>query len=497
MKHSLKIFALGTIVACSAAPESASTSTSRAALSSPSDAASDDGGADQPPSPCHPNPQAGADIAAVAARDDVAGLPLLLKNRLLRMAGRPHTYLPLQIFAEADDPSLLFKYFILETRAFQPNVFTTRFPGVNDKVMLTVTGFDCGLPTIGAVRLALEPKPGLPTDPANPRAFIDIFTDISGLFVINNESGWYEGWLIHDVVVPAVAPPRPDGHAQFGTITRADAEAIEELGTGNNVPGHTLTTDGRDPRLPRDGDRFPNKQSNVVPIQLTLGAYNSLQQSDAHSYWEFNYTTDWIAPFYELPFTGGFPDQFGQPPDTFQDGEIGRLSSLVPGSGPRGVQNSPRKYGDDPNLPRDADKFDGDVDAQREFRMRSIPSGLANEVLLDVYARPRSFEPHVHDLQERVFLAYAAEVARVDANSDGVVSAVEGDIDTPSDGFADNTRLFLPATVFERIAITREINDGYLSPRFAPSQRAWILTAEAHDVSPAIAASMGRDADDR
>jgi len=34
-----------------------------------------------------------------------------------------------------------------------------------------------------------------------------------------------------------------------------------------------------------------------------------------------------------------------------------------------------------------------DVDAQREFRERGIPSGLANEIYLDVYARPVSFEP--------------------------------------------------------------------------------------------------------
>jgi len=38
-------------------------------------------------------------------------------------------------------------------------------PGVNDKAMLTATGADYGLPTIGAVRLVLEAKPGLPTDP--------------------------------------------------------------------------------------------------------------------------------------------------------------------------------------------------------------------------------------------------------------------------------------------------------------------------------------------
>jgi hypothetical protein len=72
----------------------------------------------------------------------------------------------------------------------------------------------------------------------------------------------------------------------------------------------------------------------------------------------------------------------------------------------------------------------------------------------------------------------------------------EGDIDTASDGFEDNSRLFLPPTVFNRFAVTREINDG-LAPRFAPSQRAWVLTGVRVSVSPTVDASSGRDADDR
>ena len=63
----------------------------------------------------------------------------------------------------------------------------------------------------------------------------------------------------------------------------------------------------------------------------------------------------------------------------------------------------------------------------------------------------------------------------MDQTHDGFISAPEGDIDTPSDGFADNTRLFLPATMFNRFAVTREINDGLLAPRFAPSERAFVL----------------------
>jgi len=126
-----------------------------------------------------------------------------------------------------------------------------------------------------------------------------------------------------------------------------------------------------------------------------------------------------------------------------------------------------------------------------------VLSGLANEIYLDVYERWASFEPQVRNLQRRLFDAYAAEVARVDQNGDGIISAAEGDIDTASDGFPNNERLFLPPTVFNRFAVTREINDGLLAPRFAPSQRAWVLSGVLVPVSPTVDASAGRDADDR
>jgi hypothetical protein len=364
--------------------------------------------------------------------------------------------------------------------------------------MLTAAGGNCGLPTVGAVRVVLEPKPGLPTDPNDVRAFIDLFTDIDGLFVINNESGWYEGWMIHDLAVPDVGDARPDGHAPFGKLLQADADALKAIGKGHDVKGATFTIDGNDVRLPSASDHFPDAQSNVVPIQLSMGAYNCLQQSDCHSYWEFNYTTNWIHPLYELPFTGGIPG-------TFEAGQIGALSSLVPGSGPNGIQNDPAKYGDDPNTqgalrgvgPRDPDRFEAEDETQNEFRMRFIPSGLANEVFLDVYERVKSFEPDIKDFTKRLFDAYAAEVARVDQDGDGVISANEGDVDSASDGFADNARLFLPVLAFKRFAVTREINDGYLAPRFAPSQRAWVLSGSVTKVQPAVPASAPRDGDDR
>ena len=441
------------------------------------------------PAPCHPNPHAKSDMSTLAQRRDVRNLPAPLKERLVRLAGRPHTFAPMQAFAEADQPSQLFQYYLLDTHGFEPNVFTTIFPGINDQVMLTATGAKCGIPTIGAVRLVLEPKPDLPTDPNDVRAFIDVFTDIDPMFVINNESGWYEGWMIHDLTVAPVGPARDDGHASFGKLLQADADLLREMGTGNNVQGQIFTTDGRAVRFPSEADHFPDLQGNTVAIFVSMGAYNAMQQSDVHSYWEFNYTTDWVFPLYELPNTGGIPG-------TFELGDIGRRSSLVPGSGPSGIRNNPVIYGDNPSLPRDPDKFDGDDDAQREFRDRFIPSGLAHEIYLDVYERLFSFEPGV-EFPQRLFDAYAAEVDRVDQNGDGVISSVEGDVDSASDGFADNARLFLPATSFNRFAVTREINDGYLAPRFAPSQRAWILTGSVNPVSPPVPASDGRDSDDR
>jgi hypothetical protein len=99
--------------------------------------------------------------------------------------------------------------------------------------MLTVWGANCGLSTIGSVRLALEPKPDLPTDPDDPREFIDVFTDIRGLFVINNESGWYEGWMIHDLRVADVVPPDEHGRPPFGKI-----KPVEGLQGGDRARRH-------------------------------------------------------------------------------------------------------------------------------------------------------------------------------------------------------------------------------------------------------------------
>ena len=502
-------------MAAQARPETNSPATSAASQSLPPECAADaaplPGNPPQHPAACHGNPNFAADGTAVMTRGDVAFLPAPLKNTLTRLACRPHSTLPVQFYSEADSPSQLFQYYLLDTNNFEPNVFTARIPGVNDTAMFTATGANCGLPTIAAVRLVVEPKAGLPTDPEDPRAFIDIMTDISGLFVINNESGWYEGWMIHDLRVAPVAAPLRNGHPRFGTITAGDAARLAKMGSGNNVPGHFFTVDGNAPHFPSASDHFPNRVTNLVPLQLSMGAYNALQQSDAHQYWEFNYTTNWIHPLYELPFTGGFPDQRPtDPADTYEDGEIGREASIVPGDriGLNEERQRTVKLGDNPNRPRDPDLFDAEIDSQREFRERFIPSGLAREVFLNVFERLDSFRPDVSSVEQRLVEGYKAALAVADTDQDGIISAAEGDIDTcnpncfpatPSDQcvVSDNSCLYLSPKSYDRFAVTREINDGYIAPRFAPSQRAWVLSGTKADVSPAVPASDGRDSDDR
>ena len=439
--------------------------------------------------------------ANIKDRGDIRALPAPLKNRIAKLAARPHTFPPMLAFSEADTPSQLFQYYLLDTKHFQPNVFTAVIPGINDGVIRTAANAaNGGLPTIGSVRVTLEPKPGLPTDPNNPRAFIDIFMDFSGLFVINNESGWYEGWMISDLRVPHVALPRPDGKAQFGTITQADYDAISQLGSHNNaVIGNFFTGDGNAPRMGRATDKFPDpaRQPNTVPHPVSMGAFNALQQSDVHAYWEFNRSTNWIFPHYELPFTGGVPGTFAA---RLQYNNLAELRSVIPGSGPRGVTNDKLVYGDNPDDPRDPDRGlladSAPNPAHLEFRNRFIPSGLDQEILFNAFVRVKSFRPEVTDVGQRLFLSYAQEVARVDRDGDGVISFVEADVDGFSDGLP-NTRLYLSPRAFNRFAVTRELNDGLLAPRFAPFQRAYVLSGALTLVNPSVPASVPRDADNR
>ena len=77
-----------------------------------------------------------------------------------------------------------------------------------------------------------------------------------------------------------------------------------------------------------------------------------------------------------------------------------------------------------------------------------------------------------------------------------MISFAEADVNSTSDGLP-NTRLYLPPTAFNRFAITREINDGLLAPRFAPSQRSYVAAGLLSLVQPSVRASIHRDVDNR
>src|SRR2546428_10438623 len=71
------------------------------------------GYAEQPPPPCHPNPQAAADMATVASRGDVALLPTPLKDPLVLLALRSPTFLAMLATVQSPRPPPFFPSYLL------------------------------------------------------------------------------------------------------------------------------------------------------------------------------------------------------------------------------------------------------------------------------------------------------------------------------------------------------------------------------------------------
>ena len=204
--------------------------------------------------------------------------------------------------------------------------------------------------------------------------------------------------MIHDLQSLQLSTPRADGHAQFGTITAARCRDPATMGTGNNVPGHIFTVDGNAPHLPSAIDHFPDDRPTSSRFNCEHGRLQCLQQSGRPCLLGVQLSgTNWIHPLYELPFTGGFPDNFGQAPGRLRrrrDRQAAVDSSWL---GPSGVKQ-PASRSTTRTCPRDPDKFDGTIDAQREFRaahhsraawpMRSSSTSTSGWA---------SFEPQVHE----------------------------------------------------------------------------------------------------
>ena len=392
---------------------------------------------------------------------------------------KEHTYKPQNPFAgEAADE--LVRYAVLTNDHFQPNVFTRKIPGLNDTAEDTAANEN----SIGLARMVVLEKDGVPTDANDPRSHIGVYVDVSGLKTIKAEAGWYEATMMYTTQIPPVAQARPDGRAQYGHMTPEDHAIMASQGEGyNGVIGHVFTKGGVQPRYPGYNDVWPADVNNLVTFPVTAGSFNALQGNDAHHYFELTPETNMVFPHQEFPFAGGVP-ALHPPEGSYAAGTLGHFLSIVPGSGPLGINdNDPHVYGDNPDDPRDPDRFQAVDMSQIEFRLRSVPSGLTEEIHRDVFTRRASFHPEETNLERRLYLSLAYEYSLIDTDGDGVLTFEELDINGESDGGQSNERLYFPVTYYDRFIIQREINDGLIVPRFANSQRAWVLAGDLKDMA--------------
>jgi hypothetical protein len=391
-----------------------------------------------------------------------------IASQIAAMDAKPHTYAAQPLPAG----STVFQYAMLDTKSVQPNIFNSKIAGINDTDTIGTAGPD----SIGLVRMVVLNKAGQPTDPADPATPIGVYLDIAGLQPAMAEGGSYELFALYNTLVPPVAAARANGQAQFGTITAEDAAILAKQGTGNNVPGNIFTLGGGAPKFYSPTDVWPTSGSNVVTFPVNCGIFNALASGDAHAYFEFKPATNMVFPHHEFPFTGGVLP-FYPPGGAYAAGVLGQINSQVPGSGPLGINNNdPRVYGDNPNDPRDPDRYATTDPKQREFRLRSVPSGLTEELHRDIFMRFASFHPEEGNLQRRLYLAVAKEIALVDQNNDGVLSFAELDMNGTSDGGQSNKRLYFPLSRFSRFTVQKEINDGIVAPRFANSTRGVVFS---------------------
>jgi len=126
--------------------------------------------------------------------------------------------------------------------------------------------------------------------------------------------------------------------------------------------------------------------------------------------------------------------------------EIGKLQSTRAGLGTQRSEERSRAVGEQPQAARDPDKFDGTVDAQREFRQRGIPTELATRSSRRLPAagllRTPGEEPASSASSTRTPPRCASRPERRRHHF-----PVEGDTDTSTDGFPDNSAPYLSPTV--------------------------------------------------
>jgi len=197
------------------------------------------------------------------------------------------------------------------------------------------------------------------------------------------------------------------------------------------VPSKIFTTDGALYASPTSATAFPTVQSNVVPIHLSMGAYNCLPAGGLPCLIGNSTTRRTGSTALRAALHRGFPDKIGAPPDAFQDGEIGKLQSIVPGSGPAGVKNKPQVYGDNPNrAARPRSLRCGRSTLNGNSASGSSPAGSRMRFCWTCMRDRCPSSPGRRTSRSVCSRRMPQRSPRVDQTADGVISAIEGDVDT-------------------------------------------------------------------
>ena len=156
-----------------------------------------------------------------------------------------------------------------------------------------------------------------------------------GVFVINNESGWYEGL---DDPRPASWPmslrPVPTGTRSSARSQREDAAATRRHGHRQQRARQLLHRRRQGAALPERERSLPRSASRTWSRSSSAWALTTRSSSPTRTSTGSSTTrrTGFIRCT-SCPFTGGFPDRRAtDPADAFQEGEIGRFASIVPGN---------------------------------------------------------------------------------------------------------------------------------------------------------------------
>ena len=192
---------------------------------------------------------------------------------------------------------------------------------------------------------------------------------------------------------------------------------------------------------------------------------------DAHNYWEFNYTTNWIHPALRAAvrrrLSRSSRHRAGRHLPRRRARCASPRSSPVSASGSTSIAAAPSCSAtipivraipicSTPRSTRSANFASASCRAASRARCSSTRSSGS-----------RRSSRGEHDLQRRLSDGYKAAVALVDSNGDGIVSALEGDIDTANANCpqGDNSCFFLRAASVR--PLRRDARDQRRLPRAA------------------------------